>query len=90
MMKQKNNYLKKVIVIAVLLFAIVSCGKVNVENFGKIENGMTYDQVKGILGDPTNCESMPGAKRCVWQSGEKKIEIKFLTDKVVFVTSENL
>ena len=86
----KNIHVRNILLFAVFSLAIMGCSKVTQENYDRIKSGMTYEEVKKILGDPTNCESGLGIKSCVWQHGEKKIDIKILADQVIFLTSKNL
>ncbi len=86
---RETNRIICVIVVAVLLLAVISCSKVTQENYEKIKVGMPYEEVKKILGDPTNCESGMGVKSCIWQSGEKTIELKLLADKIIFHSKTN-
>jgi len=63
------------------------CGsKVTKSNYDKVTTGMTVQQVQGILG--TGQEQAGGGignltgKVMVWKSGDKKITVTFVNDKV--------
>jgi hypothetical protein len=77
----------------VLLLALVwlsACSKLTPENFNKIKSGMEYAQVVEILGEPSRCDSLLIAKSCIWGDDKKKIDVKFVSDKVVLTTSTGL
>ncbi len=77
------------------IFLLTSCGdnKINKENYDKIENGMTLEEVEKILGKgEANAESntdmsgtgMADMKFAVytWQDGTSVISLTFHNDKV--------
>lgn len=69
---------------AVLLLA--ACSKVSQENFAKIQDGMTEQEVTAILGSPT--ESSSGSILGIsgtsskWVAGDAVILIRFVNGKV--------
>jgi hypothetical protein len=70
-----------------LLFALAACGsKVNESNYAKVEIDMTEDQVKSLLGSPTessgiNVAGLSGTSS-KWVSKEGTISVQFLNGKV--------
>ena len=86
-----------VIALVAMVFVVVpGCGKkVTKANFEKVEEGMTFDEVKDILGEPTDTEDLSTevegvatvtGKVCTWVSGDEKISVTFdEDDKVVGV-----
>lgn len=70
-----------------LLFALGGCGsKVDESNYAKIEIDMTEDQVKSLLGSPTessgiNVAGLSGTSS-KWVSKEGTISVQFLNGKV--------
>jgi hypothetical protein len=72
------------------VFLTAGCSKITVENYEKIEVGMTYDEVVDILGAPDETTDVIGAKSCIWGEGAEVISIKFVGDKVVFHSAEGL
>ncbi len=87
---KETRYIATAILLVGILLAIMGCSKVTPQNFEKLNSGMSYEEVRKIIGEPTNCESMIGVKTCVWKDGEKTIDVKFLTDKVLLFSSSNL
>jgi hypothetical protein len=70
-----------------LLFALATCGsKVSESNYAKIEIDMTEDQVRNLLGTPTESSSMNVAglsgTSAKWVSKEGTINVQFLNGKV--------
>lgn len=78
------------VVAAAAILLLTGCSKVSQRNFEKIETGMTYDEVKALIGAPTSCETLFTMQQCVWEDGKKKIDIKLLNDQVVMFSSNNL
>jgi uncharacterized protein YceK len=66
------------------------CSKITQANYDKIEMGMTYQEVVDILGAPDEMQDVMGAKNCVWGKEPKRIDIKFIGDKVVFHSAKGL
>ena len=69
----------------VILGACVS--KINQENYEKIQKGMTSEEVKAILGEPTESKlasigGLVSGTSAVWKGGGMTIDIKFLNNKV--------
>jgi hypothetical protein len=72
---------------AALALAIAGCGsKINEENFARIEDGMTEQQVIDLLGTPTESSSMGAlgvsGSAAVWMDGEARISVQFVNGKV--------
>jgi hypothetical protein len=51
---------------------------------------MNYDEVLNILGKPDNCKSILNAKNCVWEESSKKITVKFVANKVIYLSSNGI
>jgi hypothetical protein len=70
-----------------LVFALLAaCSKVSQENFARIQNGMTEQEVLAILGSPTESTSRDvlgiTGTSSRWVSGEAAITIRFVGGKV--------
>lgn len=74
----------------VMMLAAIGCSKVTQENYDKLKRGMAYDEVLTILGKPDNCESSLGVNSCTWGKPEKGIKVKFVAEKVVWMSSKGL
>jgi hypothetical protein len=67
---------------------LLGCGsKVTQENFDKIQPGMTQDEVKAILGGPTESSGASlgpiSGGTWVWRAGDATIAIQFVNGRVL-------
>ncbi|MDA8108045.1 MAG: outer membrane protein assembly factor BamE [Betaproteobacteria bacterium] len=72
---------------AALVLALAACGsKITEDNFAKIHEGMTRDEVTGILGEPTESSSVDilgvSGSSATWTDKRARITIQFVNDKV--------
>jgi hypothetical protein len=79
-----------ILAVVTLALALTACSKVTHENYQKIKAGMTFDEVKGILGNPDKCSDALGMKSCVWGDEKRHITVGFLGDKVALTAAENI
>ena len=69
------------------VFLLAACSRVTQENFAKIQDGMSEQEVTAILGSPT--ESSSGSILGIsgtsskWAGGDAAISISFVNGKVV-------
>lgn len=73
------------------------CSKLTAENYAKIENGMTYEEVSAILGKADSCDDVAGFRSCKWggaaaQDAQNKpgISVQFVGDKAVLHSASNV
>lgn len=90
-----KNLIKTLIAVILVSFVVAACGsKVNQANFDKITTGMTEDEVKKILGPPTETSSMSIAgfsgTSSKWESKNGAIVIQFFNGKVQIKEFSNL
>jgi hypothetical protein len=90
-----RNLIKALIAAIMVSFAIAACSsKVNQDNFDKIKTGMTEDEVKNILGPPTETSSMSIAgfsgTSSKWESKNGTIVIQFFNGEVQIKEFSNL
>ncbi|HVP08290.1 MAG TPA: outer membrane protein assembly factor BamE [Burkholderiales bacterium] len=75
---------------AALLLA--ACSKVTQENFARIQDGMTEQQVAAILGAPTETSSGSilgiAGTSSTWRDGDAVIAIRFVDGKAVLKSFE--
>lgn len=76
-----------VIACAGLCLLLSACGsRINEVNFDKIGNGMSKDEVRAILGDPSRTEAagIPGfsGASMSWEDDGTVITVQFINDKV--------
>jgi SmpA / OmlA family len=70
----------------ILFIAIAACSRINEENFAKIQEGMSEQDVMQILGKPseTNSVNILGVSGTVarWSGRDAVITVRFVNDKV--------
>lgn len=87
-----------IVLIAMALFTAVGCGNTNkytMDKFNQIQTGMTYDQVKSIMGDAgqvtteSQSPAIPGVsdevviKGYQWQNGDgSNAQVMFMNNQV--------
>lgn len=78
---------------------LAGCGsRVSKGNYDKINTGMTEEQVKAVMGEPTESKStgaaLPGmavsAKELTWKDGDKTITVSILNGKVMTKASNGI
>ena len=76
--------------VAALLLAltIAACSKVNQENFLKVQEGMSEQEVMSLLGRPTESNSVNvlgvSGTASRWVAGDTVITVRFVNSKVAF------
>ncbi len=69
---------------AALLLA--ACSKVTQENFAKIQDGMTEQEVQALLGSPTSSSSVQivgvSGTSSKWEGSDAAITVRFVNGKV--------
>ena len=67
---------------------IAACSKVNQENFLKVQEGMSEEQVTSLLGRPTESNSVNvlgvSGTASRWVAGDTEITVRFVNGKVAF------
>lgn len=87
-MNNFNKILFKFVFYIGLFIILGACvSKINQENYQKIQKGMTLEEVKAVLGEPTESKSagigsLVSATSAVWKGEGLTIDIQFLNDKV--------
>lgn len=80
--------MSRILPVLLALFLVACAGKVTPENYEKIENGMTRDEVIKILGQPDDQSSVAvgdlSGTTATWTGGEYTVSITFANDKVAF------
>jgi hypothetical protein len=76
--------------IALIALVMVGCSKLTAENYGKLKAGMSYQEVTGILGNPTGCDDLAGFKSCTWGDEKRSVKVQFVADKVMLFSAQNI
>jgi len=69
---------------------LLGCSKITQENYDQLKVGMDYNEVIKILGEPDNCESVLNMKNCILKESSKRITIKIIADKVIFLSGHGI
>ena len=84
--KRSFGKLRTTVLLASAL-ALIACSRLTEANLQKIHTGMTTDEVKAILGSPTDAQSgdMLGIKGTsyTYHTATSDVKITFLNDKVI-------
>ncbi len=91
-MKNFNQTLLKSLLLICVFTVLGACvSKINQENYERIQRGMTLEEVKAILGEPTESKSagvggLVSGTSAIWKANGITIDIKFLNGKVQLKT----
>ena len=81
----------RTLVLIVLLLA-AACSKVTQENFGRIQDGMSEQEVAAILGSPTESSSASvlgiSGTSSSWVTSDSVVTIRFVNGKVALRSFE--
>lgn len=80
----------KYIILLSLAFFLAACSPLSVENYNKLKVGMSYDEVKQILGPPAKCSDVLGVKHCSWGDAQRHVDVNFVGDQVLIFSAENI
>jgi hypothetical protein len=68
------------------LVLLAACSRITQDNFGKVQDGMTEQEVAAILGAPSQTSSASvlgiSGTTSTWRAGEATITIRFVNGKV--------
>lgn len=73
-----------------LILLLTACNSLNAENYSKLKVGMSYEEVKKILGTPAKCSDVLGVKHCTWGNEQRHIDVNFVGDQVLLFSAENI
>jgi outer membrane protein assembly factor BamE (lipoprotein component of BamABCDE complex) len=75
---------------AAVAILLTGCSKLTPENYAKLKPGLTYAEVKSILGEPARCDDLVGFKSCRWGDDSRNITVRFAGDQIVLYSAENV
>ncbi|HJY75548.1 MAG TPA: outer membrane protein assembly factor BamE [Burkholderiales bacterium] len=80
--------MKKTLLALAAALVLAACSKVNQENFLKIQEGMSEEQVIALLGRPTESNSVNvlgvSGTASRWEAGDTVITVRFVNGQVAF------
>jgi len=72
------------------LLLVAACSKVTQENFAKVQDGMSEQDVRALLGDPSESSSAQilgvSGTSSRWVAGETVVTVRFVNGKVALKT----
>jgi hypothetical protein len=78
----------------VMAVLIAGCSKVTQENFAKVQEGMSEQEVIALLGSPTESRSVEvlgvSGTTSRWVRGDTEITVRFVNGKVALKTFDKL
>jgi hypothetical protein len=84
--------MRRAVAAVVCALAITACSKVNEENFLKIRDGMSEEEVIALLGRPTESNSVTvlglSGTSARWLGGGAVISVQFVNGKVALKSFE--
>jgi hypothetical protein len=80
----------KTLIGAAMLLVLLGCSKLTLENYNKIEPGMSFDEVTQLIGQPEKCDDVMGLRNCSWGDEKRSINVTFAADKALLFSSSNL
>jgi outer membrane protein assembly factor BamE (lipoprotein component of BamABCDE complex) len=87
-----KTILPKALLVGAALLLLTACSKLTEDNLQKVHNGMTTDEVKAILGNPTDTQSGSvigiSGTTYVYHTSTSDVKITFLNDKVIATEGE--
>ena len=89
-MTSKPTTLCRLAAVIAASFLAVACGKVTAENYARLKVGMPFSDVTAAIGNPASCSDTAGFKVCKWGDEKSGITVRFVADKVVVHSSDNL
>ncbi|THF66525.1 outer membrane protein assembly factor BamE [Pseudothauera nasutitermitis] len=70
--------------------ALAGCTKLTAENYNRLKPGMSYEEVRAILGKPDSCSDLLAARNCTWGNEQRSINVSFVGDQAVLFQSDNI
>jgi len=81
------NFLRASFIAAAAAFLLTACSKMTEANLQKIHNGMSTEEVKAILGEPTDSQtkSLLGISSTTfsYHTSTSNVAVTFINDKVI-------
>lgn len=74
----------------VLVWGLLGCSPLTLDNYNKITMGMTYDDVTRLIGAPEHCDDVMGIRSCQWGDEKRGVNVNFVAGQVLLFSSHNL
>lgn len=80
----------RLLLIVALAFFVAACSKVNLENYGRLKSGQSFEEIVAVLGQPTRCDETLGFRQCTWGDESRAIKIGFAGNVALTLSAINL
>ncbi|HEY3431898.1 MAG TPA: hypothetical protein VGK09_05055 [Rhodocyclaceae bacterium] len=80
----------RLMTIAALALLAGACSPISQDNYGKLKVGMSYDEVVAVIGKPSQCSEVLGARSCLWGDDNSNISVNFIAGQSVLYSSKNI
>jgi hypothetical protein len=81
----------RLLLIAALAFFVAACSsKVNLENYGRLKSGQSFEEIVAVLGQPTRCDESLGFRQCIWGDDSRAIKVGFAGNVALTLSAINL
>ena len=78
------------ILTGIFVLLLAACSKLTLENYDRLKGGMSYQEVKDILGAPSQCSEVLGVKTCTWGNDKRYIKVNFVGNQVLLFSAEGI
>lgn len=70
---------------ALIVLGLAGCGesRLTLDNYERLEAGMTRDQVEEVLGAPSECSGAVMVDNCLWGDAQRFIQAQFVGGKAM-------
>lgn len=84
-----NRFIRRCLC-AFLLLSLMGCSKLTLENYDQLKVGMSYEEVTGLIGEPSGCSEALGTRSCQWGNDKKNIKVTFFGSRATLFSAEGL
>jgi len=75
---------------ALIALALTGCSKLTMQNYQKLQTGMTQQEVEALIGSPGSCDETLGIRACTWGDEARNVKANFVAGKLVLMSAHNL
>lgn len=86
----KKNHILPILIMTLICTLLTACSKINQQNYDKLSLGMEYPQVVTLIGQPNDCQTTLGIKKCHWGNDNQYIKVAFVMDKATIFSNKGL
>lgn len=85
------NKIKTIALLILFSVMVTGCSRVTMENYDKLEMGMSQQEVEAVIGSPDKCEDNLATLNCSWGDEDGPyISVHFTADRAVYFSQKGL